>query len=85
MLRSFQAACAGSLLNFAMPNPSELIACSFPLWKRGTKGDLQSLSTSERQKIPLDPPFPKGEGANLNHLLNEYGEFQQTASALASV
>ena len=40
--------CTRGLLKFAMPNPSEAIACYFPLWKRGTKGDLQTLSTSER-------------------------------------
>ena len=36
------------LLKFAMLNPSELIATHFPLWKRGTKGDLPSLCTLKR-------------------------------------
>ena len=37
-----------SLLKFVMQIPAELIASHFPLWKRGTKGDLQSLLTRKR-------------------------------------
>jgi len=42
--------------HFAMLNPSGLFACDFPLWKRGTKGDLRSLSTRKREKSPSIPP-----------------------------
>jgi len=31
-----------SSLKFAMLNPGDLVAYYFPLWKRGTKGDLQT-------------------------------------------
>ena len=72
-----------SLLNFATPDPSEVYATHFPLWKRGTKGDLRTLSKVKRQKIPLDPPFAKGEVGRRNHLPSEHCEFQQTARQLA--
>jgi len=61
-----------------MPNPSALIAGHFPLWKRGTKGDLRSLVDTQVLKIPVDLPFPK-EVEHRNLLPSEYREFQQTA------
>ena len=36
-----------SLLKFVLLNPCDFNARHFPLWKRGTKGDLRSLSTRE--------------------------------------
>jgi len=48
--------CHRAYQHFAMLNPSELFACDFPLWKRGTKGDLRSLSTRKREKFPSIPP-----------------------------
>ena len=48
--------CRRAYQYFAMLNPSGLFACDFPLWKRGTKGDLRSLSTRKREKSPSIPP-----------------------------
>ena len=45
----------------AMLDLSELIACCFPLWKRGTEGDLQKLSIRERLEIRLDPALQRGK------------------------
>ncbi len=44
------------LLKFAMPKPNELVTCHFPLWKRGTKGDLPSVSARKRLKSSSIPP-----------------------------
>ena len=48
---------ASGLLKFAMLKPGELIAYYFPLWKRGTKGDLQSLSRRQTLRIAVDSSF----------------------------
>ena len=53
--------CHRAYQHFAMLNPSELIAWDFPLWKRGTKGDLRSLSTRKREKSPSIPLFQSGK------------------------
>ena len=51
-----------------MLNPGQLIASHFPLWKRGTKGDLQSYEGGfavviepQTLKIPLNPPLQRGK------------------------
>ena|GEM_PF-6167648 len=38
-----------------------LCAGDFPLWKKGTKGDLQTLSTLQREKSPSIPLFQRGK------------------------
>jgi len=53
--------CRCAYQHFAMLNPSELIACDFPLWKRGTKGDLRSLSTRKREKSASTWLFQRGK------------------------
>jgi len=77
--------------HFAMLNPSGLFACDFPLWKRGTKGDLRSLSTRKRGKSPSIPLFQSGKWhakityqtsiVNFNKLLGCHRAYKRCASA----